>query len=91
MGRITRPKLLQSNFHVLSRKWESIEKLETLVKDGKIGRYDHEVLTNMIKSENETDNYIASCALDMRIKGLINDEVSENTSQNNTGTSPTNL
>jgi hypothetical protein len=80
-----------SAFAKFSKKCRVREGIQTLVNDGKIGSYQTEVLSNMANADNDTDVYIAEKAVEMRLKGLINDEVSEDTGQNNSGANPPNL
>ena len=76
MKKLSTVNKLEGNFQKLSKKWESLDNLQKLVDNSKIGKYDLEVLTNMVNSPNEVDNYIASHAISMRVSGLIQDEVS---------------
>jgi hypothetical protein len=80
-----------SAFAKFSKKCRVREGVQNLSLDNKIGRYQSEILMNMANSDNETDVFIAEKAVDMRLKGLIYDEVSEDAGKNNRSTDPTNL
>jgi hypothetical protein len=90
-GRFGRVPSGPSAFAKFSKKCRVREGIHNLTTDGKLGRYDQEVLSNMANSENDTDVYIAEKAVEMRLKGLIDNEVSEDAGKNNTGANPTNL
>jgi len=66
-----------SAFAKFSKKWRTLEGVISLRESKRIGRYQSELLTNMANSENDTDVFIAEKAVDMRLRGLIDDEVSE--------------
>ena len=90
-GRYGRVPSGPSAFAKFSKKCRVREGVNTLAEDKKIGRYQSEILLNMANSDNETDVFIAEKAVDMRLKGLIDDEVSESSNQDDAGTNPANF